>query len=212
MARIAIIANEHPNEVVAQHHARKVAEILREAGHDVVYYKHPFEKTALGIASKAKELGPNQVEERKKLVKVTKEIPRSLDLAQEVRKKAGADYAYNFHATPSIDAVFSNKKVGFLPESKVGIVEVPAVFTELKRGGKNAEAFFELLKETNAKEVRPLSAPARLSYYLKRTTPLKMNEEYLSPEISNEIAKEILAHVKESEALKHAPPKPLKKF
>jgi hypothetical protein len=50
VAKIAIVRNVHPNEAVAFHMARKVAEELRRRGHEVKLHTIDFRKTLIGKA------------------------------------------------------------------------------------------------------------------------------------------------------------------
>ncbi len=54
--RVVLVWNEHPTEVVAGFHARKVARILRERyGHNVVMKKIPTRETNYGIVKQARD-------------------------------------------------------------------------------------------------------------------------------------------------------------
>ncbi len=93
MAKVVLVWNEHPTEVVAGFHARKVARILREKyGHTVVLKKTPAKETNYGIVSRLK---PNDaVDALRHIVTLSsEEKARSAGL----RHKA---LAFNFHCSP----------------------------------------------------------------------------------------------------------------
>ena len=50
MAKVVLVWNEHPTEVVAGYHARKVAQILKEKyGHEVIMEKVRVAETNYGL-------------------------------------------------------------------------------------------------------------------------------------------------------------------
>ncbi len=88
--KVVLVWNEHPTEVVAGHHARKVAEILRrDYGHEVVMEKIPVRKTDYGILMR--ESAANAREKLKKL-------DYSSTIAARYARKHKA-FAFNFHAS-----------------------------------------------------------------------------------------------------------------
>lgn len=91
MAKVVLVWNEHPTEVVAGFHARKVAQILREKyGHEVVMEKIPVAETNYGIVSRTKN--PRTVQKR------LSNLKSSIEIAQEIEAKHNLP-AFNFHCS-----------------------------------------------------------------------------------------------------------------
>lgn len=89
MAKVVIAWNEHPTEVIAGFHARKVAEILREQGHEVILHKFPVKETNYGIVAKNRP---------KKALRKLLLMTDSFERAQALAIKHGA-FVFNFHAS-----------------------------------------------------------------------------------------------------------------
>ncbi len=90
MAKVVLVWNEHPTEVVAGFHARKVARILREKyGHEVVVEKNAVTETTYGALYK------NDVNE-------TARTLENFSTSGEIAISAAMRYnapAFNFHAS-----------------------------------------------------------------------------------------------------------------
>ncbi|MFH0713426.1 MAG: hypothetical protein V1722_03110 [Candidatus Micrarchaeota archaeon] len=112
MAKVVLVWNEHPTEVVAGFHARKVAAILRKKyGHEVVMEKIPAAETAYGIVK------------RLPLEKIIDALDSHLifdsnEHARRIGRRHGA-FAFNFHSTPF--HVFGRAKS--IPASKFRLIE-----------------------------------------------------------------------------------------
>ncbi len=93
MAKVVIVWNEHPTEVVAGFHARKVAKILKERyGHEVIVEKIPPGETNYGIVQRVS---------RKTATSVAKQLamlPSSGEVAERYSDAHNA-FAFNFHAS-----------------------------------------------------------------------------------------------------------------
>ncbi len=96
MARVVLVWNEHPTEVVAGYHARKVARILKEKyGHEVILDKIPVSETNYGALSKMQR--PSRLEKLR--VWLYKHLPSRIDRPRLVGRKG---YALNkFLVSPS---------------------------------------------------------------------------------------------------------------
>ena len=101
MAKVVLVWNEHPTEVVAGFHCRKVAKLLREMGHEVIVEKIPARKTNYGIVSHE---NPKQAFDRLAALKT------SLEVARDSAQKNDA-FAFNFHASIPETLGQSTKKV-----------------------------------------------------------------------------------------------------
>ncbi|MFH0713127.1 MAG: hypothetical protein V1722_00545 [Candidatus Micrarchaeota archaeon] len=104
MAKVVLVWNEHPTEVVAGFHARKVAQILREKyGHEVVVEKIPAAETNYGIARKI----PTSRKKASTKVAIQAILQRlgqrdsTLKLTQKMALKHNA-MAFNFHASGAL--------------------------------------------------------------------------------------------------------------
>ncbi len=93
MTRVLLVWNEHPAEVVAGFHARKVAKLLREKyGHEVVLKKTPAKETNYGIVSRLNPI--DAVEALRRIVGFSsEEKARSRGLEHNA-------FAFNFHCSP----------------------------------------------------------------------------------------------------------------
>ncbi|MFH0714063.1 MAG: hypothetical protein V1722_00280 [Candidatus Micrarchaeota archaeon] len=90
MAKVVLVWNEHPTEVVAGFHARKVAEILKNKyGHDVVIEKIPVAETNYGIIRNGKGNKANQL----------LALRDSIDFFP--KDPSGTKFMFNFHAAPA---------------------------------------------------------------------------------------------------------------
>ncbi len=90
MAKVVLVWNEHPTEVVAGFHARKVARILREKyGHEVIMEKIPARETNYGIVQRNIP--------RRAIVQLST-LSDSYEWAKMKAEKHGAT-AFNFHAS-----------------------------------------------------------------------------------------------------------------
>ncbi len=97
MAKIVIVLGEHPTEVVAAFHARKVAKILREKyGHDVIVEKVPLEETNYGIVRKVPVgKGKLSASEAKKAVIKLISLKDSPGLTESALARHCADLCFN---------------------------------------------------------------------------------------------------------------------
>lgn len=94
MAKISLIFNEHPQEVVAGHHARLVAKALKEKyGDEVFIAKIPVEETAFGIVCRALKNEFSDDETRHKV----RFRPTSMALAERHARNGG--FVFNFHSS-----------------------------------------------------------------------------------------------------------------
>ncbi len=92
MAKVVLVWNEHPTEVVAGFHARKVAEILRRKyKHRVIIEKVSPRETNYGIL-KTVEQPPRQI------ARALAELKTSAEIAKKFEAKHKAP-AFNFHAS-----------------------------------------------------------------------------------------------------------------
>ena len=93
MAKVVLVWNEHPTEVVAGFHCRKVAEILKKKyGHEVVIEKIPAKETNYGIVTKEPD--------KKTALQKLNDLKHSIDIAKEYADKHNT-FAFNFHASPT---------------------------------------------------------------------------------------------------------------
>ena len=93
MAKVVLVWNEHPTEVVAGFHARKVAKILKEKyGHEVVMEKIPVAETNYGTITSRKR--------PKKRVDALEKLRPSLNIARQLSAKHDA-ITFNFHCSPA---------------------------------------------------------------------------------------------------------------
>ncbi len=92
MAKIVLVWNEHPTEVVAGYHCRAVAKLLRGMGHEVIVEKIPAKETNYGIITHDHEK-PKSAFEKLAQLKI------SIEVAREAAEKHDA-FAFNFHASP----------------------------------------------------------------------------------------------------------------
>ncbi len=88
MAKIVIVWNEHPTEVVAGFHARKVAKILKEKyGHEVQVKKLPVKESNYGITRDEKIIA-------REAVTRLKQLPNSIERYKSTEPAA---FVFNFH-------------------------------------------------------------------------------------------------------------------
>ncbi|MFH0713048.1 MAG: hypothetical protein V1722_00150 [Candidatus Micrarchaeota archaeon] len=211
MAEVTFIIGEHPTEVVASYHARKVAEILRrEYGHKVIFEKVPLHTTSYG---KLREDRPM----KETLLKLAREPLNSNLLAQQAALAFGTPVV-NFHSTPANKMGKATTKqprdfnvgkaltsAAELAVAHVGsngfIVEVPALYQDvlertlekLVANGYAREAMALLDgNELTANEKKTLVINMRTNNQL-RVAGLKTpgQEKYLHPDISRKLAEEI---------------------
>ncbi len=212
--RVVIVWNEHPTEVVAGFHARKVAKILRDKyGHEVVMEKIPVKETNYGIIT---------IRNRpKKRVEALKKLKTSLHIAHQLSAKHGA-ITFNFHCSPAksfnryqidkdpeeftvgeteISEYIPNEfRLGFhaiqiLRQKNGAIIEIPANFTPIsptiaKRRTKLIKKTLETLGDNiysmHGQDIKNHTA----SEYQLMATKLKdpQQKKYLHPAISEKIA------------------------
>ena len=206
MAKVVLVWNEHPTEVVAGFHARKVATILRKKyGHEVVMEKIPVKETVHGILRR---------ESTKIAVKKLIEARDSEEFAREAVLKHKT-CAFNFHASDekimgqAINRKPSDFRIGEFslsdtrnnteitlnryPNQKHYIVEMPGIYFPLKTKLRKAQekrrnAALKANKRTVPFWFRAEQA-LRQNYHLNRM-PLahKKQQKYLHPAISEKIA------------------------
>ncbi len=213
MAKCVILWGEHPTEVVAQHHARQVARILREKyGHDVRLEKLPFIFTHYNLVRDP------STEPRKKL-ELLSEWLDSDTITRAVARQHQMP-VFNFHCTPAEHMAEAERKT---PEKfklvRRGIqqtqgeiqvekrsknafeVEVPAVYRLIPSRAdihmaRQLQQMVEVAPEVAPKlgtvEKRHLSALLRQEY-LTKVAALKAHgqKKYLHKSISEKIAAEI---------------------
>lgn len=209
MAKALIIWNEHPGEVVAGLHARRVTKILKEKyGHDVKIEKIPYAKT--NFAMVRKNTNPKQ------LLEEINKLPDSAEVAKHYAKKHDR-LTFNFHSS-------SYKRIAepaFVDtdEKTYYLVEVPAVDVPLPKRiresneekRKTVKAHFNDIRKPKTILSRwfsywfPTTTPedARTSKYLNYYWPAyhetyapikeKIQGKYVSEDISNKIAEKINA-------------------
>jgi len=210
MAKVVLIWNEHPTEVVAGFHARKVAEILRgkKYRHKVIVKKVPVAETNYGIVRKY-----SPIEAVQQLI----ELKDSYEFAQEAARENKA-ICFNFHASsPSIMGAAAwqkpgNFEVGEFSPLQPGypteiafqrnrnanhyLIELPGVNLPLKRKirRKREEQRKAVFLANNLSNTYPSHLEKRLNptYHLYRM-PLadKRQQKYLHPAISEKIAQAI---------------------
>lgn len=197
MAKVVLVWNEHPTEVVAGFHARKVAQLLRKRGHEVVVEKIPVSETNYGIV----RASANSAELTKRLRKLT----HSLEIARRFKEKHKA-FAFNFHASKAsvlgeaakkqpdeftighytnfYDLV-NNSEIAIIGSEKHFIVEVPGINMPIpERNAKiNRQRISRLGFESQG------TNDLQLKYYVEHM-PLKHKgqQKYLDPVISEKIA------------------------
>ncbi|MFH0714093.1 MAG: hypothetical protein V1722_00430 [Candidatus Micrarchaeota archaeon] len=207
MAKVVLVWNEHPTEVVAGFHARKVAEILREKyGHEVILEKIPVSETNYGIIRD--EPSPKVAAER--LAK----LKGSSLIAEDYARKYGAP-AFNFHASPTMAQGQSGRKpawrfkvgktdptkrtwtqheIDFLPWKQGTVIELPG---ELYASGAGSLGRMEVKRTRVEDEAKKLQGDAKIVAemasqinYVSLSMPLheETQKKYLSPIISRKIA------------------------
>ncbi|MEK6923673.1 MAG: hypothetical protein AABW54_00345 [Candidatus Micrarchaeota archaeon] len=181
MARIMLIANEHPNEAFAIRVAKEVERHLKNAGHDVKFHKFPYAKTPLGQAVKRRTvvLLDNAVNE--------KDFPALKNF----------DFAYNFHCTPHDCGFWERNACNWkmIQTAKAG----KPVLVETKAAYELMPPRF-LRTQIEPIGIRNYDEDGR--YFLVTTSQKQSRALGLTPEAFGEaIAKSILAHVKENERL-----------
>ncbi len=218
MAKVILIWNEHPTEVVAGFHARKVARILREKyGHEVVLEKVPVAETNYGIVSgiKSKDSARKTLDA---LAKLKPSIARAAQAAQRHRA-----VAFNFHASNDtcmgnathlapedfsveLSRLEDKKRQWYKKEVFIGkqtsdndyIVEVPAFLMPFENANLAERRLKQILAV--APQLRRLKHQKRNSVmqdlnivYHTGSTPLRhpAQQKYLHPAISEKIAQAI---------------------
>ncbi len=213
MAKVILVWNEHPTEVVAGYHARKVAEILRRVyRHKVVRVRIPENRTHNGIL--ANKLSKNTITRLLKL--------EATDVTKEHSEKHHA-ITFNFHASPANgmgratldhpnnfrvvegeESTLDNAEILIEPTKGNYIIEVPAIFVPLpKRIGdrikKNKRKTWDLVSNALCREpdVERRRKIAHISSALVPEIPqhtkwthmkIKQQQKYLHPAISEKIA------------------------
>ena len=219
MAKVVIIWNEHPHEVVAGFHARKVARILKEKyGHEITLHKMPYNKSNTSILQQGTLTNLRQTAIKLKEMQGTKDKTREIALKHD-------SWAFNFHCSPTyafddaentVPEDFQTKKSLYsdekgerfkdIPNPAKGqiyirgderqpktnfFVEIPAVYIKNKR--KLLIKVHTKLKRIIAGFMEPEARWNLKKDYHERLTPISAPEQqkYLSPAISEKIAKEI---------------------
>ncbi|MDP3741967.1 MAG: hypothetical protein Q8R15_01495 [Candidatus Micrarchaeota archaeon] len=212
MAKVVLVWNEHPTEVVAGFHARKVAKILREQyGHDVKISKIPVKTTSYGI------LHDQDTPLQDRLTHLVSHFT-SEELTNYFAKKTGM-LIFNFHSTEAarmaeatirkphdfrISARDSGKPKGELEVLNIGknafIVETPAHF-RLLPGKVRRRTNVPLIRvgaSEIAKRLRTKKEKIRFvnkfdDIYQEKVSPLgsTRQQKYLHPAISEKIAQAI---------------------
>ncbi len=218
MAKVVLVWNEHPTEVVAGFHARKVANILREKyGHEVVVEKTPVGKTIYGMARAGT---PKEAFET-----LLKDFKIKDRISDEAATKHLAP-VFNFHSSsPSVmgqaqernpdefnvmevkqgdHSPFNGFKgeIQFIESGQHHYVEVPGILEDLPKKSKAKQE-----KRIKAvRDARPLdwdaiagTDPSLADHYQLKRTPLGKSEQqkYLHPAISEKIAAAIHERITE---------------
>ncbi|MFH0713904.1 MAG: hypothetical protein V1722_04665 [Candidatus Micrarchaeota archaeon] len=222
MAKVVLVWNEHPTEVVAGYHARKVADILRKKyGHEVMVEKVPFKKTNTGIVAHNSPA---------KAVNALRVLTSSRGVTAQFSKKHAAP-AFNFHTSSQKSFEQSEKRkpenfrvgnsnieiepiLSFSPFSSEIIfqhgsnplqheIEIPAFYERLPKTsyGRRREKLIHSKTLAHLEGIAYTGA-LRDVYHLERT-PLSHSKQkkYLSPIISEKIAAAI--HERLTAAPKH---------
>lgn len=183
MAKVVLVWNEHPTEVVAGLHARKVAKILREKyGHEVVVKKIPAKETIYGVLD---------IRDSAKAAWHIRNRRSSLDITKEIAERHHAP-AFNFHATSAIKVAEANK---YKPDKfRIGekeLAESPMMNREIefihKRGEKD-----NLVVEMPGFET---NLPARI---LKKRWPRLeaiVEDERISPALKEKVEDYLLRYM-----------------
>ena len=221
MAKVVLVWNEHPTEVVAGYHCRAVAEILRKRyGHKVVIKKIPVGKTYYGIVSKV-----SNAEEAAIAANKLRKLKPSIERAQAFSKTYNAP-VFNFHCSDrtvmgeAAKRTVSKFRIGKPDErkdkfhSEIGlhgnkrkggfVVEVPAAFMLFKNNKLAERRFAQILtvfssaKQQSKRTAMQITSDLTIAYHTG-TTPLKHPEQqkYLSPAISEKIAQAIHERITE---------------
>ncbi len=215
MAVVVLLWNEHPTEVVAGFHARKVAKILEERyGHYVEVMKIPF-----GASSYAELRLPGKTL-RQKLLILANRFGETRSITEHVARKIGIA-VFNFHSSDArvmaqarkrkphefrISRKYTRKPRGELEVIKRGknafLVETPAHFYSLPSRAFRINVR-ELLKEVG-RVSKKLSKAKRINlvhaldpYYQCKVARLQSTHQrkYISPIISEKLADEIHARL-----------------
>ncbi len=217
MARVVLVWNEHPNEVVAGFHARKVAEILRRKyRHEVTLVKLPFSRSEYAVLR-----GKTPLQHR--LVQLARyDSSSSYAIAKDLAKKHGVP-VFNFHSTPAENMAQANKrkprsfrlsrrnfvnkilgellvyglgKNGFIVEVPAHFQSLPARLIELTTRRKLRRAIRAVEKRLSRVELKVLVEALRPLYYTM-VPPLQQHRQkkFLSPVISRKLAEEIHARL-----------------
>ncbi len=211
MAKVVLVWNEHPTEVVAGFHARRVAKILREKyGHEVIVEKIPPGETNYGIVRRE-----NPKQAAKKLAK----LPSSFSITARYAKKHDT-FAFNFHASivsqlgdanamapehfrvgtfktrelspdspyPSEIAIEGN------PTARHYIVELPGVYSDIgkrirERNREQVKRVFKQLFSLKQRLSRRAIGETNPGYHYNATKLAPVQQKkYLHPVISEKIA------------------------
>ncbi|MEW5955217.1 MAG: hypothetical protein AB1626_01625 [Candidatus Micrarchaeota archaeon] len=209
MARATIVWNEHPTEVVAGFHARKVAEILRERyGHDVRLRKLPYDISSHGI------LRDRRTPLEQRLLHLAKEHHGTYGLTQYLAGKERRP-VFNFHASPAAYMAEaeqrepqefrvsrralrkSDREIQVIKMRKnVFVVELPARFHPLPRHPLSREELRAGLEAAAGKlrtREKAMLAEKLDSFYHARVSRMGAPEQkkFLHPRVSEIIAAEI---------------------
>ncbi|MFH0713051.1 MAG: hypothetical protein V1722_00165 [Candidatus Micrarchaeota archaeon] len=215
MARAVLLWNEHPTEVVAGVHCRRVAAILRRKyGHDILTIKLPPQYTIFGLLRNEKMTPEEKALELMNLATGG----GSVGIVRDTAKKARCP-VFNFHA--SQDTAFRHARRKEPPEFQIGrrmpqdrqmekelivtktsenafLVEMPAVYAPIPMKLKVKE-LAEIVQKTRAllkgKSKEHYLAIAKLlnpTYHAEATKLGTIRQEkYLHEDISRKLAEEI---------------------
>ncbi len=217
MAKVVLVWNEHPTEVVAGYHARKVAKILKEKyGHEVILEKIPVRETNYGIVRRV-----GKGVEPKRAAQELVDLEISLEKAAKAARKHQTP-AFNFHASEHTELgnastarpehfnveevnphevhrsgalIKSEILMQWLPNTNHFVIEIPAFYkymrkAQLEKHQKQVhKVFSEILAMEETKRTR-MAELDTLSDYHTRYTPLNEPEQqkFLHPAISEKIA------------------------
>ncbi|MBI4406658.1 hypothetical protein HY571_01975, partial [Candidatus Micrarchaeota archaeon] len=142
MAKVVLVWNEHPTEVVAGFHVRKVAEILRKKyGHKVVMEKIPVAETNYGMVRSLRK-GATVDDVTHKLLR----LKTSLGIAAKAAKKYRT-IAFNFHTSPALDLAKATMKAP--QEFEVRECHPDEVHMPFPWGSIDAEIIFQRFPRAN---------------------------------------------------------------
>ncbi len=211
-----LIWNEHPTEIVAGVHARRVAVELRRLGHTVRLFKIPAKHTIYGqLRDKSKPV-------RQRLIEMARQNMSSVSIAKNFAKEFEIP-VFNFHASESYRLGQSTKRkphefridrkrsftyrkdMKELEVANVGknafIVEMPARYHELPDAGLSKIEIQEIMKEggkllsgSELKDLEKLNLLEQLgAHYHSKGAKIggRKNQKYLHPIITQKLTEEI---------------------